>query len=156
MKKYNISKAISMLLIAMFSIVFLDTAARAESITGVEYKTVQIEDVDIFYREAGDPSRPTILLLHGFPTSSHMFRELIPQLANEFHVIAPDFPGFGLSSMPSADEYDYTFANLASVTNELLERRGYTQALLEDLKLGWVGSPGKVFTELEARHGKDS
>ncbi len=66
----------------------------------VYHRSMEIEGLDIFYREAGDPSKPTVLLLHGFPTSSHMFRNLIPALGDEFHVIAPDYPGSGNSSMP--------------------------------------------------------
>ncbi|MEH2419879.1 MAG: alpha/beta hydrolase [Nostoc sp.] len=79
------------------------------------YCTVSINGLDIFYREAGSRDRPTILLLHGFPTSSHMFRNLIPALADQFHLIAPDYPGFGYSSMPTVDEFDYTFDRLAEV-----------------------------------------
>jgi pimeloyl-ACP methyl ester carboxylesterase len=67
----------------------------------VHYKTVRINDLDIFYREAGPQTAPVILLLHGFPTSSNMFRNLIPRLAGSFHVVAPDYPGFGQSSMPA-------------------------------------------------------
>ncbi|MBV4357011.1 alpha/beta fold hydrolase [Pinibacter aurantiacus] len=83
----------------------------------VRYKTVNIEGVKIFYREAGNPDAPTILLLHGFPSSSHMYRDLINDLSDEFHLIAPDYPGFGNSDMPSRSEYSYTFDNL-SVTIE--------------------------------------
>ncbi|MEH2066632.1 MAG: alpha/beta fold hydrolase [Nostoc sp.] len=79
------------------------------------YRTVSIDGLDIFYREAGSRDNPTILLLHGFPTSSHMFRNLIPALADQFHLIAPDYPGFGYSSMPTVDEFDYTFDRLAEV-----------------------------------------
>ncbi len=79
------------------------------------HRTVSIDGLDIFYREAGSRDRPTILLLHGFPTSSHMFRNLIPALADQFHLIAPDYPGFGYSSMPTVDEFDYTFDRLAEV-----------------------------------------
>ncbi|CTQ69003.1 alpha/beta fold hydrolase [Roseibium alexandrii] len=82
-----------------------------------------IDGLRIAYREAGDPDNPTVLLLHGFPTSSHMFRNLIPGLAADYHVIAPDFQGFGASDMPSADTYDYTFDNLAGTVEELLERK---------------------------------
>ena len=79
------------------------------------FRTVLIDGLDIFYREAGSPSNPTILLLHGFPTSSHMFRNLIPALADRFHLVAPDYPGFGYSSMPTVDDFDYTFDHLAEV-----------------------------------------
>ena len=90
-------------------------AFAAESLSDVKYRTVTIDGQDIFYREAGDPNDPTIVLLHGFPTSSHMFRELIPQLSDRFHLVAPDYPGFGQSSMPTVDEFDYSFDNLANV-----------------------------------------
>ncbi|EEE45453.1 alpha/beta fold hydrolase [Roseibium alexandrii] len=82
-----------------------------------------IDGLRIAYREAGDPANPTVLLLHGFPTSSHMFRNLIPDLAADYHVIAPDFQGFGASDMPSAETYDYTFDNLAGTVDALLERK---------------------------------
>lgn len=98
-----------------------DVLEPAASLSDIRHRTVEIQGLDIFFREAGDPSNPTVLLLHGFPTSSHMFRELIPRLADFYHVVAPDFPGYGESSMPLHTEFDYTFANLASVTAELTE-----------------------------------
>lgn len=99
------------------------TAIHAES-AKVRYRAEQIEGLDIAYREAGDPSRTTVLLLHGFPTSSHMFRNLIPALAERYHVLAPDYPGFGASSMPPAAEFDYAFANLARLMTVFLDRKG--------------------------------
>ncbi len=75
------------------------------------HKTVQIDGLDIFYRVAGPKDAPTILLLHGFPTSSHMFRNLIPALADEYHLVAPDYPGYGNSSMPTMDKFHYTFGS---------------------------------------------
>lgn len=84
------------------------------------YRTASIDGLDIFYREAGPADAPTIVLLHGFPSSSHMFRDLIPQLATKFHVIAPDYPAFGYSSMPSRDSFTYTFDNLTAVIDKLL------------------------------------
>lgn len=83
--------------------------------TKVLHHTVKIDGLDIFYREAGRKEAPTILLLHGFPTSSHMFRNLMPTLADEFHLVAPDYPGYGNSSMPAVDEFEYTFDRLAQV-----------------------------------------
>ena len=71
------------------------------------YRTINIDGLDIFYREAGSRSNPTILLLHGFPTSSHMFRNFFSDLSDRFHLIAPDYPGYGNSSMPTVDEFDY-------------------------------------------------
>lgn len=81
----------------------------------VKHRTANVDGVDVFYREAGDPADPTLLLLHGFPTSSHMFRNLIPALADGFHLVAPDYPGFGNSAFPPPGEFDYTFENLAAV-----------------------------------------
>ena len=87
----------------------------------VSFKTANVHGFKIFYREAGDPQKPTVLLLHGFPTSSHMFRNLIPQLADDFHVIAPDLPGFGFSDAPGHDTFTYTFANVAQVMGDFVE-----------------------------------
>lgn len=88
------------------------------------HKTVQIDGLDIFYREAGPKDAPVILLLHGFPTSSHMFRNLIPELSDRFHVVAPDYPGFGNSSMPTVDQFAYTFDNLATVMKKFIQKIG--------------------------------
>src|SRR5215813_9970317 len=90
----------------------------------VHYKTVRVNDVDIFYREAGSQAAPVIMLLHGFPTSSNMFRNLIPRLAGSFHLIAPDYPGFGQSSMPDRGSFAYTFENLTNVVDELVGQLG--------------------------------
>lgn len=84
------------------------------------HRHARIRELDIFYREAGSKDAPAIVLLHGYPSSSHMFRELIPQLAGDFHVIAPDMVGFGYSAQPSPGEFKYSFDNLAGVTEELL------------------------------------
>ncbi|MDN6438265.1 MAG: alpha/beta hydrolase [Corynebacterium nuruki] len=90
----------------------------------VHHHTVTLDGLDVFYREAGPQDAPVILLLHGFPTSSHMFRHLIPALADRYHVIAPDHIGYGRSSAPSVDEFGYTFDNLAAVTQSLLSHLG--------------------------------
>ncbi len=95
-----------------------------KDVTLVKYRSETIQGLNIAYREAGDPENPTMLLLHGFPTSSHMFRDLIPKIAEAWHVIAPDYPGFGASDMPMAEDFDYTFANLARVVTELIDRKG--------------------------------
>lgn len=79
------------------------------------YRNVTVSGLDIFYREAGNSQNPTILLLHGFPTSSHMFRNLMPKLEKKFHLVAPDYPGFGQSSMPAMEDFEYSFANLAEI-----------------------------------------
>lgn len=92
--------------------------------TQVLHRTVKVDGLDIFYREAGPKEAPTVLLLHGFPTSSHMFRNLIPALADKYHVIAPDYPGFGSSSAPSVKEFEYTFNNLANVIEKFTEQVG--------------------------------
>lgn len=94
------------------------------SFVRVAHRTMKIDGLDVFYREAGPKDAPTVLLLHGFPTSSHMFRHLIPQLAEHYHVVAPDYPGFGNSSMPTVDEFEYTFDNLATVVEKLSVRLG--------------------------------
>ena len=88
----------------------------------VLHKMVKAGDLDIFYREAGPKDAPTILLLHGFPTSSQMFRNLIPALADEYRLIAPDYPGYGHSSMPARDKFTYTFDNLAKVIEQFTEK----------------------------------
>ena len=98
--------------------------------TKVTHKTVKVGDLDIFYREAGPNDAPAILLLHGFPTSSQMFRNLIPLLADEYHVVAPDYPGFGHSSMPSRDQFAYTFDNLAKVIDDFTEKVGLSKYVL--------------------------
>lgn len=85
----------------------------------IHYKKVNIDGVNVFYREAGPADAPVLLLLHGFPTSSHMFRNLIPLLADRYRVIAPDYPGYGQSDAPDHTEFDYTFANLADVIEKL-------------------------------------
>ena len=87
----------------------------------VVYHTQQVGGLKIFYREAGSRQNPTIVLLHGFPSSSHMFRELIPKLAGRYHVIAADMPGYGYSDMPSVDKFTYTFDSVASVMDQFLD-----------------------------------
>ena len=87
----------------------------------VKYKAVKIDGLDIFYREAGSPANPTLLLLHGFPTSSQMFRNLMPQLSGRYHVVAPDYPGYGYSSAPPVDKFEYTFDNLANVVDKFAQ-----------------------------------
>src|SRR5215469_16728778 len=90
----------------------------------INYRTVTVNGIKIFYRDAGNAETPTLLLLHGFPSSSHMFRDLIPLLTGRFHVVAPDFPGFGQSDMPDRKAYDYTFANIATTIAEFIEKIG--------------------------------
>lgn len=90
----------------------------------VNYQTVRVNGLNIFYREAGKKTNPTLLLLHGFPSSSHMFRNLIPLLAEHYHIVAPDFPGFGQTDLPGHKEFAYTFANLAEVIGKFTEAVG--------------------------------
>src|SRR6266481_1255397 len=90
----------------------------------VTYRKVDVDGIGVFYREAGPKDAPTILLLHGFPTASHMFRDLIPQLADRFHVIAPDLPGFGQSDMPERTKFSYTFDNIAWAIDSFTELIG--------------------------------
>ena len=101
------------LLTALLLVAAAPRAAAAEPV--VTYHTVQVAGLDIFYREAGPADAPVVLLLHGFPTSSHMFRDLIPRLASRYHVIAPDYPGYGQSAAPAADQFDYTFEHLTDI-----------------------------------------
>jgi pimeloyl-ACP methyl ester carboxylesterase len=96
----------------------------------VHFRTVRIDGQDIFFREAGPLNAPTILLLHGFPTSSNMFRNLIPRLSGSFRLIAPDYPGYGLSSMPDHRSFAYTFDNYANIVNQLAEQLGVTKYAL--------------------------
>ncbi|MFF4897994.1 alpha/beta fold hydrolase [Streptomyces sp. NPDC001068] len=90
----------------------------------VHHRTATVDGLDVFYREAGDPQAPVVVLLHGFPTSSHMFRNLIPALADRYRVIAPDHIGFGQSAMPAPDDFPYTFDALTDVTAGLLGQLG--------------------------------
>ena len=105
-------------------------AAAPAAAEEVAYKTVAVDGLDIFYREAGPTDAPIVLLLHGFPSSSHMFRNLIPDLAAQYRVIAPDYPGFGYSSAPPVDQFDYSFARLADVVEGFTEKLGLTSYVL--------------------------
>ena len=89
--------------------------------TAINYRTAEVDGLKIFYREAGPADAPTLLLLHGFPSAGHMFRDLIPLLAERFHLVAPDLPGFGQSDMPSRDSFKYTFDNLAEAISRFTE-----------------------------------
>ena len=89
--------------------------------TAINYRTAEVDGLKIFYREAGPADAPTLLLLHGFPSAGHMFRDLIPLLAERFHLVAPDLPGFGQSDMPSRNSFKYTFDNLAAAISRFTE-----------------------------------
>jgi len=92
--------------------------------TKVSFKKIDVDGFNVFYREAGPKDGSTILLLHGFPSSSHMFRDLIPLLADRFHIVAPDLPGFGRSDMPPREKFAYTFDNIAAVIDRFTELIG--------------------------------
>ena len=108
------------------------TVSRTEaaSFTRVRYRTTEVRGLKIFYREAGDPRKPTLLLLHGFPSSSHMFRELMPLLAQDFHLVAPDYPGAGFSDHPPAEKFAATFDGLADLMAEFVGRIGLKRYVL--------------------------
>jgi pimeloyl-ACP methyl ester carboxylesterase len=101
-----------------------DSSQARTAIQVVHYRTENVDGTDVFYREAGPEGAPVFLLLHGFPTSSHMFRNLIPLLADRYRVIAPDYPGFGQSAMPDHKEFSYTFAHIADLVDSLLQKIG--------------------------------
>jgi pimeloyl-ACP methyl ester carboxylesterase len=93
--------------------------------SSIAYRHADVDGFNVFYREAGRPNAPKLLLLHGFPSSSHMFRDLIPLLAEQFHIVAPDLPGFGQSDMPGRETFAYTFDNLANVIERFTEQIGF-------------------------------
>jgi len=128
-KAYLLSSMLMVAALSSSNITFANTSANNEnsnavSVTQTMHKTINIDGVEIFYREAGPADAPTILLLHGFPTSSHMFRNLIPALADRYHLIAPDYPGFGNSEQPAMDKFDYTFDNMAVVMGKFVNKLG--------------------------------
>ena len=90
-------------------------------------KTIDVEGLKIFYREAGEPSMPQLVLLHGFPASSHQYRNLIPALAKNFHIVAPDYPGFGNSDMPDPETYSYSFEKTSEIVEAFLKKIGFTR-----------------------------
>jgi len=96
----------------------------------IAYRRVQVDALKVFYRESGSPEAPKLLLLHGFPSASHMFRDLIPVLADRFHIVAPDLPGFGQSDMPPRSEFKYTFDNIARVIDRFTEAVGFDRFAL--------------------------
>lgn len=112
------------------------TAATDAASAQVRYRTAKIDGVELFYREAGPRDAPVLLLLHGFPTSSHMFRDLIPRLADRYRVIAPDYPGFGYSAMPDRSAFAYTFDNYARIVGKLTERLGLQRYALYVMDYG--------------------
>lgn len=131
MKERTIKSVLSMIFLAgviifgSFSFAEPDTYVedllRAERPQPTLHKTVEVEGVHIFYREAGDPTKPTIVLLHGYPTSSHMFRNLITDLSVRYHVLAPDYPGFGRSEQPPMKDFEYSFDKFAKIVEGFLK-----------------------------------
>lgn len=128
-----------------------DTAPASDDATRVRYRTAHLDGVDLFYREAGSPAAPTVLLLHGFGASSFMFRELIPELARHYHVLAPDLPGFGQTAVAPDAGFDYTFDALAAVIDAFTVRQGVQRYAIYvfdyGAPVGWrlaVNNPGKI------------
>ena len=120
MKHRNALKTLALTLAALpvlAGTLAAQTASESAS-RAVIYHTAKVDGLNIFYREAGDPKHPTILLLHGFPTSSHMFRDLIPLLSDRFHLVALDYPGYGNSDMPTVGKFDYTFEHLTDIVED--------------------------------------
>ncbi|SDO08568.1 alpha/beta hydrolase [Phyllobacterium sp. OV277] len=113
----------------------------------ISYRTQDVDGLNIFYREAGPKDAPTLLLLHGFPTSSHMFRDLIPLLADRYHVVAPDYPGSGYSDAPSNKEFAYTFDHLADIIDAFTQKLGLKRYAIYSQDFG-----GPVGFRLATRH----
>lgn len=90
----------------------------------IRFDTVDVDGLRVFYRETGERSRPTVLLLHGFPSASHMFRDLIPELSNQYHLVAPDLPGFGMTEQPAREKFAYTFEHISDVIDRFTEILG--------------------------------
>ena len=134
-RKKSVKLHIKNYLLSAFGMLALFVVSIAEiQAAQTLHKTIKVQGQDIFYREAGIENKRTIVLLHGFPTSSHMYRDLIPRLSEQYHVIAPDYPGFGNSSMPALNEFEYSFDNLAKITDKFLEKVGaeeYTMYVMD-------------------------
>src|SRR5882672_6618266 len=132
--KWSYPMNTSALLVLSASLACMITDAPAQGLgssrRSISYHAVDVQGIDIFYREAGPANAPTVLLLHGFPSSSRMWEPLLPLLADKYHLIAPDYPGFGNSSAPSPSSFEYTFDNLARVMNELTTKLGVANYVL--------------------------
>jgi pimeloyl-ACP methyl ester carboxylesterase len=116
--------------LALSAFLLFPTVTLAAESQRTHYRAVEVDGVKIFYREAGDPKAPAILLLHGLPSSSHMFRELIPALADRYHLVAPDYPGFGFSDAPDRARFAYTFENLSRTIGRFTEQVGLNRYAL--------------------------
>lgn len=130
----------SLLATSVLSMAAIGGASAAPAVppasTAVHYRYAEADGVKVFYREAGDPKAPTVLLLHGFPTSSFMYRNLIPLLADRYHVIAPDLPGFGLTEAPDRAHYAYTFDRLATSVDAFTRTLGLKRYAIEVFDYG--------------------
>ena len=115
---------------------FADTVSTRPDHAVTRHRTAKVDGIDIFYREAGPEDAPVVVLLHGFPTSSRMFRNLIPQLSDRYRVIAPDYPAFGHSAMPARKDFPYSFATFADLTDSLLAQLGATRYALYVMDYG--------------------
>ncbi len=127
MKTYQQAQKISFsfitcLLLLTMIVVTNNVFAANKSDNVIYHRTANIEGLDIYYRDTGNSDNPTVILLHGFPTSSHMFRTLIPKLADDYYVIAPDYPGYGNSPMLLVGEFDYTFEHMAAIVEQLISK----------------------------------
>lgn len=140
-------RSISRALLGAVAAVLLSGPALAGDSSEVRYRTRTVDGVSIFYREAGPPDAPAVLLLHGFPTSSHMYRDLIPRLAKRYRVIAPDYPGYGFSDAPSPKSFTYTFDHLAEVMDSFVQAVGAKRYALYMQDFG-----GPVGFRLAAKH----
>ncbi|MCH8080698.1 MAG: alpha/beta hydrolase [Proteobacteria bacterium] len=118
-KQINFKTITLFIIVIIIGMISLETMAQRNPTLN---KTVEVNGLEIFYREAGSKDSPTILLLHGYPTSSHMFRNLMKDLSDSYHLLAPDYPGYGNSEQPPMDEFDYTFDNMAAIVEGFLEK----------------------------------
>ncbi|MEO0538698.1 MAG: alpha/beta fold hydrolase, partial [Cyanobacteria bacterium P01_A01_bin.123] len=98
--------------------------------TQVRYGTEPVDGINVFYRESGSAQQRAVVLLHGYPASSHMYRDVLAALGDDFYLLAPDYPGFGNSDFPDSQDYEYTFANLATTIDKFLEQKGITEFVL--------------------------
>ena len=130
------SAVIAILALSAFPVLSLADDTRAKAAVTVHYRSVNVDGLKVFYREAGDPRKPAVLLLHGFPTSSQMYRNLIPLLADRYHVVAPDYPGFGESSAPDRATFRYTFENLSLIVERFAQNIGLSNYALYMMDYG--------------------
>jgi pimeloyl-ACP methyl ester carboxylesterase len=132
----NLKHLLAGTILSMAAVTEAGAASVPDAKTAVHYRYAEADGVKVFYREAGDPKAPTVLLLHGFPTSSFMYRNLIPLLADRYHVIAPDLPGFGLTEAPDREHYAYTFDHLATTIDAFTRKLGLERYAIEVFDYG--------------------